>query len=319
MRTNQQRLWHEPPVAVVATLLALAASGCAHRSIQQADLTFEPTIESPAYQAGSGPVLQIDEAHSNFHTLDGRYAPFAKLLRRDGYVVEAATEPATAESLGRGDLYVISNAIAASDEENWKLPIEPAFTTSEIDAIRQWVEEGGSLLLVADHMPMPGAVEDLAAAFGIFFSNGFLYDADGESHLQFTRDAGLADHAITNGGSESERVDSVRTFTGQAFRATSEVEPLLTVPEGSRVRLPVKAWKFKETTPSIRADGMLQGAVLRFGEGRLAVFGEAAMFSAQFQIRDDERRVFGMNEPEAEQNPQFLLNVIHWLSRKPGY
>ncbi len=142
--------------------------------------------------------------------------------------------------------------------------------------------------------------------------------ADGESHLDFTRGAGLAEHPITDGGAENERVDSVRTFTGQAFRATSAVEPLLTVPDESRVRLPIKAWEFKDTTASIRADGMLQGAALRFGQGRVAVFGEAAMFSAQVQVLEDERRVFGMNEPEAVQNPQFLLNVIHWLSRQLG-
>lgn len=302
-----------PWLAATAVLLTLTVTGCAHNS-QQADLSFEPPIESPAFEAGKGPVVQIDEAHSNFHTIDGRYAPFAKLLRRDGYIVQGLGEAATADSLARGSIYVISNALAESNVRSWKLPIEPAFTASEVAAIHAWVEGGGALLLVADHMPMPGAVEDLAAAFGIFFANGFLYDADGASHLEFTRDAGLATHAITDGASERERIDSIRTFTGQAFRVESDAEPLLTVPAGSRVRLPVKAWDFKPTTPSIRADGMLQGAVLRVGEGRVAVFGEAAMFSAQFQDRDGERRLFGMNTPEAAQNPQFLLNVMHWLS-----
>ena len=59
---------------------------------------------------------------------------------------------------------------------------------------------------------------------------------------------------------------------------------------------------------------MLQGAVLRFGKGRVAVFGEAAMFSAQEWITKDERVLMGMNRPDAAQNPQFLLNVMHWLS-----
>jgi hypothetical protein len=46
----------------------------------------------------------------------------------------------------------------------------------------------------------------------------------------------------------------------------------------------------------------------------MAVFGEAAMFSAQlagpFQFR------MGMNAPGAEQNHQLLLNVMHWLTRE---
>ena len=59
-----------------------------------------------------------------------------------------------------------------------------------------------------------------------------------------------ADHAITDGRDASERIDSVRAFTGQAFRAGRDVEPLLTLPPGSTLKLPAKAWEFKPTTPS---------------------------------------------------------------------
>jgi len=302
-----------PPRPISTSLLALALAGC-HTVTQSTDFRYEPSIDTPAYSAAAGPRVLIDEAHSNFHTVDGRYAPFAKLLRTDGYVVAGLAEPASADSLARTDIYVIANALAASDVKGWKLPIEPAFTAGEVEAIRQWVEQGGSLMLIADHMPMPGAVEDLAAVFGILFHNGFLYDANGESKLNFTRGEGLGEHPITEGRNKTERIDTVRTFTGQAFRATSVVVPLLTVPAGSVLKLPIEAWEFKPTTPVIRADGMMQGAVLHFGEDRVAVFGEAAMFSAQEQIRDGKRVQMGMNSPEAAQNPQFLLNVIHWLS-----
>lgn len=299
---------------LVLTLLLppLALAGCHSHGVQRADLSFEPSIERPAWAEGAGPVVQIDEAHFNYHTVEGRYAPFAKLLRRDGLVVRGLAEPATAESLAGGQIYVVANALTESDR--WKLPTAPAFTDAEVEAIRDWVEGGGSLLLIADHMPFPGAVEELAAAFDVFFANGFLYDRAGESKLDFARGAGLAEHPITDGRDDGERVDSVRVFTGQAFRANREVEPLLTAPAGSRVRLPVKAWKFKPTTPSIPAEGLLLGAVFRYGEGRVAVFGEAAMFSAQEQIRRDERTPMGMNHPDAAGNPRFLLNVMRWLA-----
>jgi len=301
------------PPLIVSTILSLALASC-HSVTQHADLSFEPAIPHPAYPEGRGLVVQIDEGHSNFHTVEGRYAPFAKLLRRDGYVVQPLAEPATVDSLARGSIYVIANAIAESDRKSWKLPAEQAFTKHEIKAIRTWVEEGGSLFLIADHMPFPGSVQDLAAAFDILFGNGFLYDAEEDSKLEFTRDAGLADHPITEGRDTSERIDSVRTFTGQAFRAGREIEPLLTLPAGSTLKLPIKAWKFKATTPSIPAGGMLQGAVFPFGKGRVAVFGEAAMFSAQEQVSKGERTLMGMNRPDAAQNSQFLLNVMHWLS-----
>jgi hypothetical protein len=49
------------------------------------------------------------------------------------------------------------------------------------------------------------------------------------------------------------------------------------------------------------------------GSGRAAFFGEAAMFSAQ--LGGPTQQPMGMNAPGAEQNLQFVLNVVHWLSR----
>jgi hypothetical protein len=63
------------------------------------------------------------------------------------------------------------------------------------------------------------------------------------------------------------------------------------------------------------AEGLLQGAVLIHGKGRVAVFGEAGMFSAQeLTSRDGELIRFGMNAPGAEQNARLVLNVMHWLT-----
>ena len=56
---------------------------------------------------------------------------------------------------------------------------------------------------------------------------------------------------------------------------------------------------------------MLQGAAIRKGQGRVAAFGEAAMFTAQVY---EEEGPTGMNHPGAAQNAQFVLNVLHWLT-----
>lgn len=58
--------------------------------------------------------------------------------------------------------------------------------------------------------------------------------------------------------------------------------------------------------------GWLQAAAVRVGTGRVAAFGEAAMFSAQ--LAGPARMPMGMNHPLAKQNAQFTLNVLHWLS-----
>jgi hypothetical protein len=55
---------------------------------------------------------------------------------------------------------------------------------------------------------------------------------------------------------------------------------------------------------------------MKVGKGRVAVFGEAAMFSAQLAGRGGAP--MGMNAPEAAQNYKLLLNVLHWLSRTEG-
>ena len=163
-------------------------------------------------------------------------------------------------------------------------------------------------------MPFPGAVETLAAAFGIQVTDGFATDRScAMDEIVFRRsDGSLADHPITNGKNRGQRVDSVRSFTGQAFRLTRPGRPLLILGPGTVVLLPSTAWRFSDTTPRIPAEGMLQGAVLSHGRGRVAMFGEAAMFSAQ--VSGPARRPMGMNAPHAGENPRFLLNLMHWLA-----
>ena len=62
----------------------------------------------------------------------------------------------------------------------------------------------------------------------------------------------------------------------------------------------------------LRTPDLMQGALVRHGRGRVAVFGEAAMFSAQ--LSGPEERPMGMNHPSAAQNYRFALNVLRWLS-----
>ena len=282
---------------------------------QVADSAFAPDLGPPAFPAGRGPVVLLDEGHHNFQTLAGRYAPFARLLSRDGFVVRPLAAPLDSTALLPARVLVIANALSESAARaGWRLPNPPAFSAQEIAAVSRWVAAGGSLLLIADHMPFPGAAETLAAAFGVVMTDGFATDgACAEDEFAFRRvDGGLAGHPVTDGRSRAERVDSVRTFTGQAFRLTVPGTGLLRLPRDSRVLLPAVAWQFSDSTPSISAEGMFQGAVLRHGKGRVAVFGEAAMFSAQ--VSGAARRPMGMNAPRAAQNPRFLLNLMHWLA-----
>ena len=133
--------------------------------------------------------------------------------------------------------------------------------------------------------------------------------------MTFTRSSGsLADHAITRGRSEVEKIESVTSFSGQAFRVVTAAQALMYMPDDWVVLLPIEAWEFEENTASVPARGLVQGAVLLHGKGKVAVFGEAAMFTAQTSVHDGIARQMGLNHPSASENTQFLLNVMHWLS-----
>lgn len=282
---------------------------------QVADTAWIPEIIQPAYPSGKGPVVKIDEAHNNFHKAGERYWVFAEMLRRDGYQVAPFQENFSASSLEGTDILVISNALNAVNLGNWSLPNPSAFSRDEITAIRNWVDGGGALFLIADHMPFPGAAADLAMAFGVQFSNGFAMDTTKRRPPDiFRRDNGLLkEHPITQGRSAGERITSVATFTGQAFLGGSKLQPILELSDNFLNLMPETAWRFEEATTKIApAAGWTQLGVMQFGKGRIVFSGEAAMFTAQ--LAGPQKFTMGMNHPDAGENARFLLNIMHWLS-----
>ena len=66
---------------------------------------------------------------------------------------------------------------------------------------------------------------------------------------------------------------------------------------GGTALLPTVAWEFSPLTPSLHTDGMMVGAALHHGRGRVVVFSEAAMLTAQ--LAGPQRMPVGMNAPEA--------------------
>ncbi len=300
----------------VAGLLALLTAPPVHAQ-QVPDTTFSPPVTSPSFAPGAGPVVLIDEGHYNFHTLGGRFAAFARLVARDGFVTRPHAGRFTRAGLDSARVLVISNALAERNEDAWYLPVSSAFDTSEVRVVEGWVRGGGSLLLVADHLPFGGAAADLAAAFGVLLTNGFAQDAAGQFDFMVRRGDGLLRaHPVTDGRGPDERVDSVKVFTGEAFRTSMPVDTLLAMGRGSVLLLPLVAWEFSPLTPQIRADGMLVGAALTHGRGRVVVFGEAAMLTAQ--LAGPGRIPVGMNAPEATQHSRLVLNAVRWLAGVNG-
>jgi hypothetical protein len=281
---------------------------------------FTPSNTNPTFSKGNSPVILIDEAHQNFHTMDESFQPFAKILRSDGYTVNRNTQLFSDDSLKNIDVLVIANALNAknetkSDSDNsWDLPNYSAFTRSEIEAIFHWVKKGGSLFLIADHMPFPKASADLAAIFGFHLNNGYAWGPNKGVTTFRTADNSLTEHAVVHGSNKKEMVDTVVTFTGHAFLPPPNAKSLLVFGENTISFMPNKSWKKNKETPELPIVGWSQGATLEFHKGRVAVFGEASMFTAQFDEKSNS--LDGLRTKGAEQNEQFLLNVMHWLSGK---
>jgi len=283
------------------------------------DTVFVYSIRQPAYQKDKGPLIFIDKAHHNFHTQEGGYAPFSKLLVQDGYRVLSLDKPVLSENVLKGcKILVIANALDSVNTEDWILPTPSAFSKQEIEILNKWVTNGGRLFLIADHMPFAGAACDLGKAFGFEFINGFAFTGSGTwpPSVFSVKNNTLLKSPIISGIKDYEKIDSIASFTGSAFKAPKEAIPVLKFLSGNYSLQPDTAWRFNSKTLKLDLGDYCQGAILKYGKGKVAVFGEAAMFTAQ--LANGNFKV-GMNSEAAPQNAQFLLNLIHWLDGMKEY
>lgn len=281
---------------------------------QVSDPDFDTSVAKPAYTK-THPKVLFDEAHNNFHTTTGRYKPFADLITSDGYAVTPNKQKLTKEALAGFELLVISNALGApmmgSPEAS-----NPAFTDEECDVIRDWVKQGGNLLLIADHAPMGAAAEKLSVRFGVDMSKGYTgdtssdhIDSGSQTNIKYNREnGGLGDHPILEGRNPSERISHVVAFTGQSLKGPASSVPFLKL---SSTAVDVIPKRGETPQQEASAAGRAQGIALKVGKGRVVVLGEAAMLSAQ--LAGPQKMKFGMNKPGLD-NRQFALNIMHWLS-----
>lgn len=302
---------------VAPIVLILLAAACASSTT---DPSFDAAVERPVYPGG-GPRVVFDEGHRNRHVPDDTYAPLARLLRADGFVVAELGSRVDRAALEEARVFVVGAASGANESSD-----APAFAEDEADAIRDWVAAGGALLLIADHFPFGPAASGLAARFGVEIGQGYTEDPERHdaasrdpSQLVFRREDGLlGEHPVLDGRGPEEAVRTVVTFTGTS----------LSVPDGAVALLRLSPTAV-DRPPSIQVDssGMssrvevswgpprpatdrCQALALELGRGRVVVLGDAAMFAAQI----DGGRKVGMNHPGAD-NRQLALNVVRWLAR----
>jgi hypothetical protein len=302
---------------------------------QMADPNFEATVARPAYTTNH-PHVAIDQAHNNFHTKDGLFKPFADLLQNDGYNVTVNTAKFTRGSLKGIDVLVISNALGELENDNNHST--PAFTKPECDAVYDWVRQGGSLFLIADHAPMGYAAGGLAERLGVTLGKGFVFDTNpdasdgGEITVMIFSDGNhlLGKHPIIQGRNDSERLHRLVAFTGESVTISRSATNLLQlsptageVPTSSAMQSLYDGANAKENREAAArrwpAAGRGMATAFVLGSGRVVINGEAGMLSAQVLKKKDangtEKFVgqMGMNVP-GNDDRQYVLNVLHWLS-----
>src|SRR5687767_7640943 len=99
------------------TCLLLLSVYCIVNAQQMADPEFNTNVSNPAFSR-NGPRVLFDEAHNNFHTMDGRYKPFVELIINDGYRVIRNRVPFSKVSLDSFKVLVIANALGGEDMDD---------------------------------------------------------------------------------------------------------------------------------------------------------------------------------------------------------
>lgn len=279
---------------------------------QLPDRSFRPEIASPKYAAQKGPVIYFDEGHNDLHTLNDRLFSTGRLLEDDGYVIKPLKDKnITTAALNNCRILVIPNALNEKNVNNWSNPVYPAFAPDEIEQIKNWVSDGGSLFLIVDHMPMPGAVANLASEFGFELKNGHAKARPKRKNIFHRANNSLSDNVITNGESKKDSVDFIVGFDGSAFIIPEDATSILTFDSTYYQWEPETAWDLKSVEPySIKDYSM--GAFKQFGKGKVVVFSEAMMFTAQLGGGLSWMKV-GMNSSSCPNNYKLFLNIIHWL------
>ncbi|WP_218352258.1 DUF4350 domain-containing protein [Alteromonas lipotrueiana] len=300
--------------------LAIILVACSD-SPQQADPDFRPKSRVAHFSSEHGPIVSIDEAHNNFLTKDGRYKPFAQVLKSDGFRVSSNTKKISEKQLKNVDILVIANALDRY-REDWLPPFGEALNQNEVEVLKSWILQGGSLFLVADHTPFPKVINNLTLALGFQFINGHV------GNITFSRlNHSLSEHVTTyksestqeeqpvflqSFGQVSSDIQQVRSFGGSAFKAPENAVSLLNLGPGVSATAPEIPFQVEPDTPRVSMKGWSQGAVLKLGKGRVAVFSEGMMFSSQLITSTGKK--LGLRSVGAEQNEEFLLNIMRWLA-----
>ncbi len=195
-----------------------------------------------------------------------------------------------------------------------------AFSSEECAAIRDWVTNGGSQLLVTDYAPTAKKADLLAKEFGVKLRDGYAVEPNWHDQatrkwgfVVFSREDGLlVDHPITRGRTNSEALNKVVTFSGQGMDYPANAIPFLKLSNEAR-EYPYHE-KMSGDDEYRSGAGSAEGVAFEFGRGRVVMLGDAAVLTSQVTHVAGKDITYGMAYTGSDDR-QLALNIMHWLMR----
>jgi len=281
------------------------------------DKEFNSDVEEPTYEKGEGPKILLDGAHHNFFIQWDFIKPFSDLAEADGYQTIIDSLKFTPDYLKRFDIVVIITALPFDFTSKKEVTYEATFSVKEINNLHDWVNSGGSLLVFSEHAPFDQAINPLLKRFGIESSIGRTIDnmnynkeIGNTGWIEYTNQNGglKTEHPILNGRNPKEKVTKLITFGGSGLTGKGYTN-LLELSETSENIIHSTG-----VGPSGRGDS--QGLAGDIGKGKVVALGDSNGFVAMIFNEDDgSQQAAGMNLEEYDWK-QFVLNTLHWLSKK---
>ena len=302
----------QPPSFLVSNFTTLRLNK--EVASQVIDTSFDTRINNPAHPKKDC-IIGFDEGHLNAFKVTGKMKKLGELLKNDGYKIIVDTERFTLSRLLKYDILITGGAIGKFSRDSFP----QAYSPEEIEAIYNWIYQGGSLLLMTDHPPFDTSVTALVSRLGSKSGVGIVRDSINsfkstkrqdyyQGWIIFSKEnKGLSNHPIVFGRNKKERIHKVMTQGG------SSVLGLL----GSTNILAFSKFAQNEMHRTFLGPTPLQNSQMiaySLGKGRVVITADGTFFSAQkVTLKDGESFGLGMSRNDFD-NRQLVLNVMHWLS-----
>ena len=281
------------------------------------DSSFNANVVHPKFMKGYGPKILIDAGHHNFLVEIGLIKPLFDVASSDGYQIKIDSMQFTKEYLSNYNIVVIWPAMPFKFGSKNQVTDEITFTIDELDALHDWVSNGGSLLMFSEHAPIDKSVTPLFNKFGIQLSTGIVVDSLNSdtpiempswnhSFLKFTSTNGLlnTEHPITKGEKKNERISNILTYGGGGLTGDGYTN-ILKLSSSAMIK------KWNGTMPTGTPNSQcLAGNV---GKGKLVALGDCNGFIAMNVKSGGYKLSAGMHVSGYDWK-QFVLNTLHWLS-----